>query len=264
MIRVEQLSFSYPAGPVFQGLALDVQAGEVLSLVGPNGCGKSTFLKLLRGALKPSVGSVSWEGRPVGTFSRREMAQRVAVVAQSNQAYFSYTVRELVAMGRFPHRPMFGELTGDDRDKVARALTVTDVGHLADRPATDLSGGELQRVMLARALAQDTPVLLLDEATSHLDLIHRLAISELLVQLNRENGTTIVQVSHDLDLAAETSHRILLFSGDGQVAALGTPGEVFTPANIKQVFGVDVEIGSSPDSGAPRIFPLRSSRVAGS
>lgn len=261
MIRVEQLSFSYHASPIFNGLNLEVNSGEILSLVGPNGCGKSTFLKLLRGGLKPSKGNVFWNEKIVSSFSRRAMAKMAAVVSQSNGVYFAYTVRELVTMGRFPHRPLLADLSAADRDKVEQVLSITDVAHLAERPATDLSGGELQRVMLARALAQDTPVLLLDEATSHLDLIHRLAITDLLVQLNRDNGTTIIQVSHDLDLAAETSHRILLFSADGRVAALGAPSQVLTPEKIKSVFGVDVEIEVSPQTGAPRIYPLRSSRV---
>lgn len=262
MILVDQLHFSYPAGPVFQGLNVEVKAGEILSLVGPNGCGKSTFLKLLRGVLKPAAGEILWNGQPLSSFSRRAMAKMAAVVAQSNEVYFAYTVRELVAMGRFPHRPLLADLTAADFDKIEEVLAITDVAHLAERPATDLSGGELQRVMLARALAQDTPVLLLDEATSHLDLIHCLAISDLLVRLNRENGTTIVQVSHDLNLAAETSHRILLFSEQGSIAALGSPREVLSVENIKSAFGVDVEVGVSPDSGAPRIFPLRPSRVS--
>jgi iron complex transport system ATP-binding protein len=263
MIRVKNLHFSYPAGVVFRGLDVKVNQGEILSLIGPNGCGKSTFLKLLRGALKADSGEVLWEGKPVADFSRKIMAQKAAVVSQSNGVYFSYTVRELVTMGRFSHRPLLADLTSADREIVDQMMSVTDVVHLAGRPATDLSGGELQRVMLARALAQDTPVLLLDEATSHLDLIHRLAITDMLVQLNREHGTTIIQVSHDLDLAAETSHRILLFSEDGGVAALGTPTEVFTPENIKDVFGVDVEVEISSQTGAPRIHPVRANQLQG-
>jgi len=261
MIRVEQLHFAYGRRAIFSGLNLNVHSGEILSLLGPNGCGKSTFLKLLRGVLPSGQGDICWDSRSVKTISRREMARKAAVVAQSNEVYFSYTVRELVAMGRFPHRPLLAELSREDYGKVDEALRITDVVALADRPATDLSGGELQRVMLARALAQDTPALLLDEATSHLDLIHRLDITDLLVQLNREQGRTILQVSHDLDLAAEISHRILLFSAEGRIAALGSPVEVVTPENIKAVFGVDVEVILNEKTGAPRIFPLRSSRL---
>jgi len=261
MIKVDQLQFSYRSHRVFDAVNLEVRSGEIISLLGPNGCGKSTFLKLLRGVLRPDSGSVSWQGKPVGSIMRREMARQAAVVAQSNTAYFAYTVRELVSMGRFPHRSLLAELSSADRLKVKEALVMADVEHLAERPATDLSGGELQRVMLARALAQDTPVLLLDEATSHLDLVHRLDITDVLVRLNLEHGTTIIQVSHDIDLAAEISHRLLLFSAEGKIAALGTPAQVCTPENIKAVFGVDVEVEISPQTGAPRIHPLRPSRV---
>ena len=260
MIHVEQLHFAYGSRPIFNGLDLEIRSGEILSLLGPNGCGKSTFLKLLRGVMPAGKGDILWGGDSVGATSRREMAKMAAVVAQSNEVYFSYTVRELVSMGRFPHRPLLAELSREDYEKVDEALKITDVAALADRPATDLSGGELQRVMLARALAQETPVLLLDEATSQLDLIHRLDISDLLVQLNREQGRTIVQVSHDLDLAAEISHRILLFSADGRIAALGQPCEVVTPENIKAVFGVDAEVEVNPHTGQPRIYPLRRAR----
>ena len=262
MIRVEQMHFAYPAGPVLAGLGLGVEPGEILSIVGPNGCGKSTFLKLLRGVLKPTRGHIAWEGRSLNTFHRQEMAQKAAVVSQGSEVYFAYTVRELVAMGRFAHRTLLAAMTAVDRAKIDEAMAITDVEHLASRPATELSGGELQRVMLARALAQDTPALLLDEATSHLDLIHRLAISELLVQLNRETGKTILQVSHDLDLAAETSHRILLFSREGAIAALGEPAKVFTAENIRAVFGVEVAIEANPYSGAPRIYPLKTQTKA--
>ncbi|MBW2452476.1 MAG: ABC transporter ATP-binding protein [Deltaproteobacteria bacterium] len=261
MIQVEQLHFSYLSGPVFEGLDLTIHAGEILSLVGPNGCGKSTFLKLLRGILTPTMGTVRWHGKSASSYSRRAMAKMAAVVAQSHEVNFAYSVKELVMMGRFPYRPLLGDFTAKDLNRVDLVMAITDVTHLSNRPATDLSGGELQRVMLARALAQDTPVLLLDEATSHLDLIHRLTISDLLVELNRKSQTTIVQVSHDLDLAAEISHRILLFSDNGQIAALGKPADVFTSEKIKKVFEVDVEIGYSPNAGAPRIFPLRPSQV---
>ena len=261
MIHVEQLDFAYGKRPIFKDLDFEISSGEILSLLGPNGCGKSTFLKLMRGVLTPDRGDIIWDGQRIGSISRREMAKKVAVVAQSNEVYFSYTVRELVSMGRFPHRPLLAELSRDDYQKVDDALKITDVDELAERPATDLSGGELQRVMLARALAQQTPVLLLDEATSHLDLVHRLDITDLLVQLNKEQGRTIVQVSHDLDLAAEISHRILLFSADGRIAALGAPLEVVTSENIKAVFGVDVEIVVNEQTGAPRIVPLRPARL---
>lgn len=251
MIRVEGLAFGYGAGPVLEGLDFQVREGEILGVIGPNGCGKSTLLRLLRGLLRPSAGSVRWGGRDVHRISRREIARRVAVVAQAAPAPFAYRVREVVAMGGYAR---------GERVAVDRVLALTDILHLADRPVTALSGGELQRVFTARALAQSTPALFLDEATSHLDLDHRWEIADLVVRRNREEGTTVVQVSHDLDLAAETSHRLLVLSGHGTVVALGAPAEVLTPTILRQVFRVEVRVEANPYTGAPRVLPVRRPR----
>lgn len=264
MIRVENLHFAYDRRTVLQGLDLAVGPGEILAVLGPNGCGKSTLLRLLRGVLTPAVGKVLWQGREARLLGRRTMARLAAVVPQSPQVSFPYPVRELVAMGRFAHRSGFATATLADRQAVEQALALTDTLQLADRPATALSGGELQRVLLARALAQQAPVLLLDEAASQLDLDHRLELAELLVRLNRQEKTTVIQVSHDLDLAAEISHRVLLLAGDGRPVALGPPAEVFTPANLRRVFRIEVGVERNPYTGAPRVCPLgRAAREAG-
>jgi iron complex transport system ATP-binding protein len=179
------------------------------------------------------------------------MAQRVAVVPQSASIPFGYRVREIVAMGGYAR---------GRRAEVDRALAVTDILHLAERPVTALSGGELQRVLTARALAQATPALFLDEATSHLDLDHRWELADLVVRRNRDDGTTVVQVSHDLDLAAETSHRLLILSEQGKTVALGAPAEVLTPAILRQAFRVEVRVEANPYTGAPRVLPVRRPR----
>ncbi|MCF6179209.1 MAG: ABC transporter ATP-binding protein [Geopsychrobacter sp.] len=160
-------------------------------------------------------------------------------------------------MGRFARRSQFSGATGADRRAVEKALVQTDTLHLASRLITALSGGELQRVFLARALAQETPVLLLDEASSHLDLDHRLEFTELLIRLNRAEGTTVIQVSHDLDQAAEISRRILLLDDNGTVTALGVPPEVYTPAHLRRAFRVEVMVDTNPHTGTPRTYPLR-------
>ncbi len=256
MIRIENLCFAFGTTPVLRDINLEVQQGEILSILGPNGCGKSTLLRLLRGQLTADSGNIRWQERDIATLSRREIARLAAVVPQATQTPFPYPVREMVAMGRFASQSALAGLTNADRRAVEQALILTDIAQLAERPATALSGGELQRVLLARALAQETPVLLLDEATSHLDFDHRLEITDLLARLNREQGTTVIQVSHDLDLAAAFSHRILLLSRQGKVAALGTPQQVYTPENFRQVFRVEVSIETAPRTGAPRVFPL--------
>ena len=257
MIRICDLHFGYTGQPVLRGINLEIRQGEILGILGPNGCGKSTLLRLLRGVLNPAEGQILWNGREATYFTRKEMARQAAVVPQSLALPFPYPVGEMVMMGRFAHQAGFAGPTAEDRRAVEQALAVTDTLHLRKRSVIDLSGGELQRVLLARALAQQTPVLLLDEATSHLDLDHRLEIADLLVRLNRDTGQTVVQVSHDLDLAAETSDRVLLLSADGRVAACGPPAEVLTAANLKEVFRVDVKVEANPYTGAPRIFPLK-------
>lgn len=256
MIRVETLHFAYAGQAVLHEIDFEVGEGEIIGILGPNGCGKSTLLKLLRGVLEPSRGKVLWGERQAAHQPRKVMARQVAVVPQSLAVPFPYPVEDMVMMGRFPYQSGLGGPSAIDRRAVERAMALTDILHLYRRSVADLSGGELQRVLLARALAQNTPVLLLDEATSHLDLDHRLEISALLARLNREERLTVVQVSHDLDLAAETSHRILLLRADGSIAALGPPNQVLNEARLREVFGVEVKVEANPYTGAPRIYPV--------
>lgn len=257
MIRVSNLSFAFAEKKIFNQLSFSVVKGEIISLIGPNGCGKSTLLRLLRGQLKVVQGEISWDNIPVDDITAKTMARKVAVVPQSTHIDFPYRVIDVVSMGRYPHRKNLLSFSGNaDKDAVNRALAVTDIVNLAERPVTQLSGGELQRVFLARALAQSADVLFLDEATSHLDIDHRLEFSKLLLRLNRDQGTTIVQISHDLDLAAAISQRILLLTEDGEIAALGSPKDVMTADNLKYIFRVDVKVENNPFTGAPQIHPL--------
>ncbi len=257
MIQINNLSFSFATTEIFSNLNFSVNQGEILSIIGPNGCGKSTLLRLLRGSLKAQSGEILWEENPVENISAKEMARKVAVVPQSSTIPFPYKVRELVAMGRYPHRKNLLSFQGKtDLQAIEQALVMTDILPLAERQVTQLSGGELQRVLLARALAQNSSVLFLDEATSHLDIDHRLELTELLVRLNRDQQTTIVQISHDLDLAAAISRRILLLTEHGNIAALGSPGKVMTAANLQQIFRVNVKVDTNPFTGTPQIVPL--------
>ena len=256
MIRVEKVSFGFPNRPLLEELTFSVNKGEVFGILGPNGCGKSTLLKLLRGMLQPSHGNIYCHRQPLATMTRQQISRTISVVTQSAEVTFPYSVIDTVSMGRYVHRQVFGGLSRSDHTAIRHALAVTDTLSLADRSVTALSGGELQRVFIARALAQKTPVLLLDEATSHLDIDHRLEIAELLLQQNREEGTTIIHVSHDLELTAEISQRILLFDSLGRVVAIGPPSQVLTRNNLRAAFRVEVAVEPSPFSGAPRIFPV--------
>ncbi len=257
MIKVQQLHFCYAQRCLFYDLNLQINKGEIVSILGPNGCGKSTLLKLLRGQLEGDSGTVLWNDQPVNKISAQKMATKVAVVPQSTHIDFPYTVNEMVAMGRYPHRrSLLSGPSSTDREAIRHALVVADILELGDRAVNQLSGGELQRVLFARALAQQSEVLFLDEATSHLDIDHRLELSELLVRLNREQGTTIVQISHDLDLASAISDRILLLNRNGQVVGFDTPHKVMTAENLQKVFKVNVNIEENPLTGAPQIIPL--------
>lgn len=257
MIQVSNLSFAFAEKTIFTRLSFNIERGEILSIIGPNGCGKSTLLRLLRGQLKSYQGEVNWNNIPVESIPAKTMAKQVAVVPQSTHIGFPYKVHEIVAMGRYPHRKSLLSFEDKkDRQAIRQAMAVTDILNLAERSITQLSGGELQRVFLARALAQSAAVLFLDEATSHLDIDHRLELSELLVRLNHEQGTTIVQISHDLDLASAVSKRILLLTEHGDIAAIGTPTEVMTPSNLQRVFRVEVKVEQNPFTGTPQILPL--------
>ncbi len=256
MIQVTDLTFSFGRRDIFSGLNFSIERGEIFSIIGPNGCGKSTLLRLLRGQLKPAAGEIHWNTTPLERIPAKVMAQQVAVVPQSTTLTFPYTVRELVAMGRYPHRKsLLSFHTREDRMAIEQALELADVLPLAERHVTRLSGGEQQRVLLARALAQNSNVLFLDEATSHLDIDHKLELTELLIRLNRQQQTSVVQISHDLDLTAAISHRILLLSGSGKIVAVGEPATVMTKENLAQLFRFDIEITRNPLTGTPQITP---------
>ncbi|MCW8892037.1 MAG: ABC transporter ATP-binding protein [Deltaproteobacteria bacterium] len=257
MIQVSNLGFAFAEHTIFEQLNFNVNKGEILSIIGPNGCGKSTLLRLLRGNLRASSGNITWDAVPVRDIPTKTLARKVAIVPQSTHIDFPYKVHEVVAMGRYPHRKSLLSFADKiDRQSIRHALAICDILNLAERPVTELSGGELQRVLVARALAQSTEVLFLDEATSHLDIDHRLELCELLIRLNREQGTTVVQISHDLDLAAAVSQRILLLTEHGKIAGIGTPVEVMTATNLHRVFRVDVKVEKNPFTGAPQILPM--------
>ena len=236
MISGSSLSFAYGEAVVLDAVSITASAGRVVGLIGPNGSGKSTALQLLYGALTPRTGSISLDGDFLRDLTRRQIARKVAVVVQERATELPYTVEEIVALGRLPHLRSFQRLSGSDRDIVREALERVSVGEFADRPFAQLSGGEKQRVLIARALAQQTPYLLLDEPTNHLDVRYQ----HELLRLVRTLDATIVIVLHDLNLAARYCDDLVLLS-EGRVAASGAPHEVLTPTNIEQVYGVVAE-----------------------
>jgi iron complex transport system ATP-binding protein len=234
----------------FSDLSFTVEAGEVFGVVGPNSAGKTSLLRLLTRILVPTRGEVRIAGRSLPTLTAWQLARDVAVVPQEAPRPFPFTVGELVLMGRYPHAP--GRFFEDTEDAaIAReAMAETGVLDLAPLPFEQLSGGERQRAMLARALAQRSRLLVLDEPTAHLDLRYQAQTAALLRRANRERAMTVLLVSHDLNLAAEVSDRLLLLAG-GRVVRIGPPEAVLEERVLESVFGCPVTVDKSPTSGRP-------------
>ncbi|SNZ05220.1 iron complex transport system ATP-binding protein [Natronoarchaeum philippinense] len=253
-ISVEDLSISLGDVPVLSEVSLAVEPGELVGLVGPNGAGKTTLLRSISGVLAPDSGSVRVDGDAVGGLSSRAASRRVAVVPQHAEVSFSFDVREIVAMARHPHRSRFSPAAEDDRRAVDAALERTGVTDLADRPIDEISGGERQRVLLARAVAQETPALLLDEPTASLDVNHQVETLELVRSLVAD-GTAALAAIHDLDLAARYCDRLALLA-DGEFVAVGTPEEVLTESAIDAAFDVRSVVARDPATGSTSVTAL--------
>ncbi|WP_434091499.1 ABC transporter ATP-binding protein [Streptomyces anulatus] len=254
VVRAEGLAFGYPGRMVLRGVDLSVRAGELVALIGLNGCGKSTFLKLAAGLLTPSGGRVLLDGDDVTRLPRRTAARRVALLHQSAPAVPGLTVRQLVRQGRYAARGPLGMLREGDDEVTSRALADVGVTAWADRPVDALSGGERQRVRLAMALAQDARVLFLDEPTTYLDLRHQLEVLQTVVRLRAERRLTVVMVLHDLNHAARFADRIVALR-EGRVAADGPPAEVVTRRLLAEVLGVEGRVGIDSEGGWPVCYP---------
>jgi iron complex transport system ATP-binding protein len=259
-LSVENLQFHYPDVPVLRDISFDLPSGDFLSLLGPNGSGKSTLLRLLDRILIPQRGTITLDGTPLSQYSRRDLARRIAYVPQDALWVFPYTVLEVVLMGRSPHIGHSGFESQHDLDVAWEMMQLTDITHLADKLITAISGGERQRVLIARALSQKPEILLLDEPNAHLDISHQVDIFRILQEQNARQGLTIVSVSHDLNLAAAFSKRALLLAeaeGKGAIVfAIGSPEDVLTERTIERVYKTSVLVDHLPASSALRISLL--------
>lgn len=254
MITITDLHAGYGDRAVLRGVGLAVAPGELVALCGPNGCGKTTLLRVLTGVIDASAGTVLIDGAPVARMPAAALARTVAVVAQNADVPPGFTAFEIALMGRTPHLRLLQSEGRRDVEIVRRAMLRTDTWALRDRPVHELSGGERQRVLVARALAQEPRVLLLDEPTSHLDLQHQVDAFRLINGLCREDGLAAVAVVHDLTLAAAFADRIVLLAG-GRIAAEGTPGAVLQPDVIERVYAVRVRVLPHPATGRPIVVP---------
>ncbi|MBY6538465.1 ABC transporter ATP-binding protein [Rhodococcus sp. BP-349] len=254
-LAVEDLTLGYGDRTVIEGLTLTVVPGAITSIVGANACGKSTLLRAMSRLLKPRVGRVLLDGRDVHRLPAKAAARTMGLLPQSPVAPEGITVSDLVGRGRHPHQGLFARWSAQDDLAVATALDMTDTAALADRAVDELSGGQRQRVWIAMALAQDTDLLLLDEPTTFLDVSHQIEVLDLLTDLNRARGTTIVMVLHDLNMAARYSDHLIALA-DGRVHAGGVPTEVLTEETVRAVFGLESHVIVDPSSGAPLMLPL--------
>ena len=254
-LHVKDVSVGYGERTVLDTLNVDIKRGAITSIVGPNGCGKSTLLRTMSRLLNPAKGEIVLDGKSIHDIPTRKLATQLGLLPQTPIAPDGIVVADLVGRGRTPHQGILGRWSQQDYDIVAEALETTGISDLAERSIDELSGGQRQRVWIAMALAQRTDTLLLDEPTTYLDVKHQLDVLDLLTELNRDRGTTIVMVLHDLNLAARYSDELVAVSG-GKVFAHGHPREVITKENVKSVFGIDSVIITDPVSDQPAVMPI--------
>lgn len=254
-ISTEGVTFQYDEAVVINSLSLSIERGSFISIIGPNGSGKSTLLKLLAANIIPQGGAIFIEGQNVKDYGKRALSREMAVVPQETNVNYAFQVYDIVLMGRYPHRGRFQRETKEDRKIVKEAMERTNTWQLRNRKINELSGGEGQRVILARALAQEPQLILLDEPTASLDIHHQLEVLELLKSLNEERNVTIIAVLHDLNLAARYSQEILLLHS-GKKITMGKTEEVLTVENLKQAYDMEMMIERNLYTNRLMIHPL--------
>lgn len=262
VVEVKDVSFAYNQREILKNISLEVKQGEMLGILGPNGVGKTTLLRVISGALVPFKGDVLFEGVNIREMSPKERARRIAVLPQSEPPVDYLTVREMVMLGRVPYLSLFSGERKEDRESVAKALEMVGIKDLENRKMGQLSGGERQKVLIARALAQQPRLLLLDEPIVHLDLSYQLEVLFLLKKLKEEENLSIICVLHDINLASYFSDELLLMK-DGQAFAYGEPSEVITQDNLKKVFNIYALVRDNPLIARPYIRVIHKREAKG-
>lgn len=253
-LSASEVTLAYEGRVVVDELSLDIPDGEITVIIGPNACGKSTLLRALSRLLRPKQGTVVLDGESIHRLPTKQVARQLGLLPQSPIAPDGILVGDLVARGRTPHQSLFQQWSVEDERAVRAALAATGTVDLADRPVDELSGGQRQRVWIAMALAQETGLLLLDEPTTFLDITHQIEVLDLVAELNRSDGRTIVVVLHDLNLACRYAHHIVAMR-DGRIVANGTPQDVITVDTVRAVFGLASIVIPDPLSGTPLVVP---------
>lgn len=255
MLEIDQISVKYDGREVLRNVSFSVNPGQIVALLGANGAGKTTLIRAMNGTGGAFTGKVLLGGEAIDNLSRREIAKKIAVVAQENETKFPLTVLEFVLAGRFVHGGAFGWETDEDFRIAASVLDECDLTDFRDRLMNELSGGERQRVVLARALAVESEILLLDEPTANIDLAHQALMFRLVRARCREKNCSAIVITHDLNLAAEFADKIILLK-NGEIFAQGEPGEVLTRENLQSVFAVNVLLDTNPASGNVRVTTI--------
>ncbi|MGI6091220.1 MAG: ABC transporter ATP-binding protein [Saccharofermentanales bacterium] len=256
MLKVDNLCYGVEQKEIISNICLEIDKGEFVGLIGPNGSGKSTLLKNIYKVLKPLGGTAYLKGKSILEMSNKEAAQEIAVVAQENNTGFDFSVNEIVLMGRHPYKRLFERETREDEEIVERALKRVGMDLMAERSFISLSGGEKQRVLIARALVQDTEFLILDEPTNHLDIGYQINIMDLIKNLE----ITTFAAIHDLNIAALYCDRLIVLN-DGVIITSGVPNEVLTFELIKDLFGIEVEFYTNRRTGALQMSPMPSGNI---
>lgn len=254
-ITVKNLDCFYGDIQALKDLSFSVTKGDFFIIIGPNGSGKTTLMKVMAGILKPKNGRLKILNRTVESYARKDLARTMAFVPQMMPVDFPFSVMEVVLMGRSPYMGMLGVEQEEDLKIAEQALTFTGINHLARRKLDQLSGGEQQRVFIARAISQEPEIMLLDEPTASLDLAHQIRLMDLMEKLKKEKGITVVMVSHDVNLAAMYSDRLLLLN-KGEMVCLGPPDEVLTFQTLEAAYGCTLLVDESPLGRVPRITPV--------
>ena len=251
-IKSSKISHAFTGHPVLKNISFSVGKGEFFIIIGPNGSGKTTLLKIFAGLLRPPEGQVEIFGRPIGNYRQKSLARTLAMVPQQLPLDFPFTVAEAVLMGRAPYHGALGIESEEDFAIAKQAMAFTEVEHLSDRRLDQLSGGEQQRVFIARAICQQPQIMLLDEPTASLDLAHQVRIMDLMERLKAEKGVTVIMVSHDINIAAMYADQLLLLKA-GQILSIGLPQEVLSFQNLEESYGCRLLVDESPLGDFPRI-----------
>jgi iron complex transport system ATP-binding protein len=254
-IQAEQITAGYENKTILHDVSISIPSNQISIIIGANGCGKSTLLKTMARLIKPTAGQVTLDGKPINKVPPKQLARVLGLLPQSPIVPEGITVADLVGRGRYPHQTFLKGWTKKDYEAVAEAMEIMKITEFADRSIDELSGGQRQRVWIAMALAQQTDILFLDEPTTYLDITYQVEILDLLTDLNRKRGTTIVMVLHDINLSARYADHIFALH-KGSLASEGEPAKVITSALIEDIFGLQCTVMTDPVSGSPSVVPI--------